>query len=249
MPYRDQVKKLAALETFGPEAFAGNSEYPQELCDLVLALALAYNDFRDMTFARILLSEVPMPNQGIDSIELGQWAALRIFIIRVQIGFVHELLTLVHENRDLIATSGFARLFRSLSKEGKEAWQFIYYAAMGGGSSGDLAKLLVRIRNKISFHYDQGELAAGYKLAFSGDTAGKPAFISRGNSLVGTRFYFADAAAEAYLKLRIDPDDQAAIDLLWGGGELLDKVNLALNEMVTRFIQARSGYRSFHQPS
>lgn len=247
MPYEKEVSKLAPLETFDPKVFIGDSERPQELCDFILALALAYNDFRDVTFGRILHSELPVPRQAIPSLELGEWAALRIFIIRVQIGYVHELLTLVQENKELVGTPAFSSLFKSLSKEGKEAWNFIYGIATGAESGGGLAKLLVRVRNKISFHYDQEELAKGFKHAFSNDPVTNQPFISRGDSLVGTRFYFADAAAEAYLKLRIDPDNEAAIELLWGTGELLEKVNLALNEMIVRFIQVKSGYRKFRR--
>lgn len=245
MPYEEEVSKLSPLETFDENAFIGDADHSQGLCDFVLSLAFAYNDFHDATLARLMLNELPAPAQ-VPTAQLGQWAALRILVIRMQVGLVHELLTLLHEHRNLFATPEFGRVIRSLSKEGKEAWSFIVDSALGSAKSGKLPRLLARLRNKISFHYDEHELAAGYADAFSGKSGSYPPFISRGDSLTGTRFYFADAAVEAYLKLRIDPDDEAAIDLLWGGGELLDKVNLALNEMVTRFIQSRSSYRKYH---
>lgn len=245
MPYDYEVKKLAPLETFDPDVFLGDSEYPQDLCDFILSLALAYDDFRDVTLARLLLRDIPIPDRSAPSTAIGQYGGLWVILIRIQVGFVHELLGLVKTNAGVITAAPFARIFKNLSKTGKAAWTSICDVAMGRNPAGDLAKVLVRIRNKLSFHYDSRELSAGYKSAFVHEGTTNLPFISRGDRLESTRFYFADAAAESYLKLRVDPDDDAAIELLWGGGDLLWQVNVALNEIVTRFIQGRSTYRRF----
>lgn len=242
-----KIKKSSPSElaSFDPNAFVGDAEYPQDLCDFVLCLALAYNDFHDATLARLFLNTIPEPRRDFPSTQLGQYAALWISVIRTEVGFVHELLKVVETSAKVIVSPSFSRIFKLLSKEGKLALSSLHDVAMGKESNDELAKVLVRIRNKISFHYDPQELATGYKSAFSKKGVFDAPFISRGDSLEGTRFYFADAAAEAYLKLRVRPEDDDAVDFLWGGGDLLWKVNVALNEIVTRFIQARSGYRRF----
>lgn len=45
------------LETFDPAAFVGGEEVPQELCNFVLALALIYNDYKNLTYASLKLRE------------------------------------------------------------------------------------------------------------------------------------------------------------------------------------------------
>ena len=49
--------KLAPLETFDPEAFIGDDVAPQSLCNLILTLALIYNDCKDIIAAHITLQE------------------------------------------------------------------------------------------------------------------------------------------------------------------------------------------------
>lgn len=246
MSYEEEVKKLAPLETFDAGAFVGNDEYPQSLCDFMLSLALAYNDLRDVTLARILFDSIPIPGNDLPTTARGQYGGLRLILTRVQIGLINELFRLVESSRQIVDDPSFGRVCKPLSKQAKFAWNIVCEVAMRKGPSSELARLLVRIRNKVAFHYDAEELSKGFQRYFMNRERPTPPFISRGDNLIGTRFYFADAAVESYFNLRINPNDQALIDLLWGGGELLDSVNLALNEIVTRFIQSRSSYRKYY---
>jgi hypothetical protein len=54
--FREECAMLAQLESFDPEAFQGNAEVPQALCNFVLAIALIYNDCKDALYA---LSPLP----------------------------------------------------------------------------------------------------------------------------------------------------------------------------------------------
>jgi hypothetical protein len=53
----DENTQLAALQTFDPKAFVGDSGVPQDLCNFVLALALVYNDCKDGIFSNLLLTQ------------------------------------------------------------------------------------------------------------------------------------------------------------------------------------------------
>ena len=63
--FQDECSELAPLETFDPAAFQGDADVPQELCNLVLSLALVYNDCKDVIYSHILLGESrPSPPAG-----------------------------------------------------------------------------------------------------------------------------------------------------------------------------------------
>jgi hypothetical protein len=102
--------------------------------------------------------------------------------------------------------------------------------------------LLVRARNKIAFHYDAAEIAKGYVGAFL-EPAVKEPFVSRGPSMAVSRFYFADAAAAVYMR---DVTDAATADEFFSAASpILNQINHALRELVTRFINARGyGWRT-----
>src|SRR5688500_10729043 len=94
--YQKEVALLAPLESFDYRAFVGSAETPQSVCDLVLSLALAYNDLRDSIFVRLLLDEV-RPADATISPTRGQFGGLGIARIRLQVGRVHELLKLLEK--------------------------------------------------------------------------------------------------------------------------------------------------------
>jgi hypothetical protein len=201
MSYEEYLNCLAPLETFDPEAFVGDSEVPQEVCNLVLALSLAYNDFRDVLVAELWLRDVGVKPEDPPSRKMGLTYGLYNTVVRVRIGFIHELLNLIKESHETIDHQAFKHIVRLLSPFGKNAWMALFDAAMSNPSANELAKALVIVRNKVAFHYDSRELGHGFSRAFieRAGPYGTP-FVSRGSNLKETRFYFSDAAAQAYIK-------------------------------------------------
>ena len=65
--------------------------------------------------------------------------------------------------------------------------------------------------------------------------------LSHGMAMAETRFYFADAAAEAFL----DREDvtAGARDFHLGEDSLLRSINLALEDLVTKFVNGRGSLR------
>jgi hypothetical protein len=68
----------------------------------------------------------------------------------------------------------------------------------------------------------------------------KPA-ISRGNCMLETRFYFADRAVE---NIVLESEANVVTDILFTEANLLSSINLAIFLLVTRFINARSAFKS-----
>ena len=65
--------------------------------------------------------------------------------------------------------------------------------------------------------------------------------------MLQTRFYFADAASNAYILSKAE--GTRTYEFLQGEGALLESVNQALYEIVTRFIQIRSAWSKPHLAS
>jgi hypothetical protein len=173
------------------------------VCDLVLCLALAYNDLRDIIFVRLLLGNVRPAQLGI-SPEHGQYGGLVIGALRIQVGRVHELLKLIAKSEQEIGHPFFGKVVRKLTRAGREAWSALTTVAQetnlkDKANESSMVRALRFVRNKVSFHYDPENLRGGYEGAFLQPAEQRKPLISRGGSLQRSRFYFVDAAARATL--------------------------------------------------
>jgi len=230
MSYADQTDALESLEAFDAAAFhAGKA--PQEVCNFILSLALVYNDLRDVVLAQVLIQDVAPTDPHLKSTRLGQAAGLGVHLLRVQAGIVHELLQLIKDQSKAVDQLAFQQLLRLLTPAGREAWVALEAAANDRWQDNSLSRALFFARNKVGYHYDPKELARGYALRFG---ASDPPLLSRGDRMKSTRFYFADAAAVAYMHDKADSEE--ARNFLKGSGMFLEQINQALYELVTRFV-------------
>ena len=244
MSFQSLANKLVPFETFDRTAFVEDSEVSQRVCDFVLSLALAYNDFRDVITTRDLLIDISVDRQAPPSPLLALRNGIDNTIVRIQIGFMHELFKLINANSDAIAEPAFARVLRQMSKEGKKSWRALHDVATERPSNDPLANALLLIRNKVAFHYDSQQLGSGYRHAFfDASTFGEP-LLSRGSSMSETRFYFADAASHAYILSKAK--ETRSYEVLIATGDLVRSINQALYEIVTRYIQLRSAWSRPH---
>jgi len=245
--YQKEVDLLAPLESFDYQAFVGSAEIPQSVCDLVLSLALAYNDLRDSLFVRLLLDEV-LPSGASISPARGQFSGLIIARIRLQVGRVYELLKLVEKCKVEVQHPYFRKVLKQLSKPGRESWSALETVAQATAvkdktNEKPLIRALRYVRNRVAFHYDPEHIRKGFELAFADPNTDREPLLSRGGSLQRTRFYFADAAAAAFIREK--DTDQEVTQFLNGHGELVNDINRALYEVVTKFIASRGfGWRS-----
>lgn len=237
MDYREAESQLAPLESFDAAAFLAGGDAPQDLCDFVLALALVYNDYRDVLLAHVLLMGVEPQDTVAATPPRALANGLRTTLFRVQAGVVHELFNVINESAHVMEEPLFDRVIRTMSKEGREAWRSLLDAAAGRGGNDPLARALLLVRNKVAFHYDARQLGAGYELAFGAHHPAREPMLCRGRSLLASRFCFADAAAQSYLFQKTQAG--SAQELLDGASALSKQLHHALFEIATRFIQAR----------
>jgi hypothetical protein len=236
MPYDVHVADLAGLETFPPKAFVAGAGASQDLCDFVVTLALVYNDLRDIHSGHMLLNDVQPPGPVAATKEWGQFLGLRLHVIRVQTGLIDELLGTVRRHADVLHEDTFKKVIRQLAQHVRAHWSAIESVASGKASGNTTAKALALIRNKVVYHYDVGAIGRAYRERFIEENRRREPLLSRGTSMAETRFYFADAAAESYMH----PGGTPRVgDRFFEGGGLVASVNLALQGIVTGFVQSR----------
>lgn len=239
MPYDEQTARLSPLDVFDAAKLKATTKGEKEIVGVILALALCFNDLRDLISAHRLLNEVIPAKPHEESPETGNHNALRNHLLRAQVGVLHELLELIRKRKKILESEDFRKLVSRLSKEGKAAWTSVCTVADGSSANDPddlLTNALVRIRNNIAFHYDPKALYVGYEATFILSDGERVPFVSRGQELLSSRFYFADAAAETAMYRH-----ESAKALLLGDTVLLKQITIALSQIVTRFIEMKGG--------
>jgi len=154
---------------------------------------------------------------------------------------------LISGNQRVILEASFLDTIKHIQRDSRESWEAIVAAALKQPHSSDLSKALALIRNTVSFHYDPKRTLRGYEVCFDSQNTDSVPYISRGNTMLATRFYFVDAAADASLKQCMQNDEVRR--QLTQDSRFLEEINLALHEIVLTFIQRRGcAWRSV-QPS
>ncbi|MFH2145790.1 MAG: hypothetical protein ABII75_07185 [Candidatus Omnitrophota bacterium] len=230
--FSDHFSKLAPLLEFDSKALIGDEKIPQELCSFILALALAYNDYKLYMISLIMLMDSEPDGQFERTPEWGEYAGIKLHIIRLHVGFAHELLKLIKKNARNIENDFFKEIIRKLSPKARKSWANLVNVALMKEKS----NLLARIRNTVAFHYDADEVFSGYQAGFFKDGVLQNACISKGNTLQESRFYFADLAIQGYFEKTVDTNIEDFYSSLI---EIMQEINNALYEIVTKFIQGR----------
>ena len=243
MTFHDECASLAPLESFDPSAFQPDSETPERLCNFILALALIYNDCKDIISAVVLLHDSRPDGPSKISRIWGAYYGIEWHLLKIFVSLLHELFNLIRENKDLLEHPLFTEIVRLLRSKARQNWRDLVAVALGATPKSELGRILLLVRNKVSSHYDLKCLAKGYSDYFLGkEQIHDRAYVSRGNSMSESRFYFADAAVQGYLFELIGKKnfDQ----FMRHSTELFEQLNVSLMSIVDKFIQKRSAYRS-----
>jgi hypothetical protein len=233
--FSEMADALVEAEAFDAKAFEGSAEWPQELCDLMLVLALAFNDFKDAITAHVVLNAARPSGERAKTAPWGNHGGIAVHIMRVQSGLVYELLEFLRNNSKILNSPKFKSIVRRLALPQREAWKGLEDAALQRGPARAFTEALKGIRNKVAFHYDPTALGEAYREFFS-EPDEKP-MISLGDNLPSSRFYFADAAA--WRAIANPSVEEKAKRFLSGEDEILRQIHQALFHLVSYFIQLR----------
>ena len=159
---------------------------------------------------------------------------------RRNLAILHEILQAIRVAFDekILPDETIQRALDRSSRQAQRDWSTLVVAACEtqGQSQNELLRAyLVRIRNNIASHYYQPrQLLMGYQRHFfemSPSIRNESAFASLGVSMAASRFYFADAAAQAAQTLQ-DPEEALLLD----ADEHLNCVNAALRQLVENYL-------------
>ena len=235
--YDVELKKLAPLESFDADLFNPCSKEERGLCNLIISFALIFNDLKDTSMALRFVKNYDSRVNPEISPEKGQQGGLFVHLLRIEAGIMKELMVLIENNTNVIESSEFIGLTKKLSLRARECWNAVVSIALERTTTHPMGKFLLFVRNKVAFHYDPKEIARGYKLAFIENDSDMIPYVSRGNSMPESRFYFADCAVEKYLLSGVD--EEISRDFTTGRASLFDEVNIALYEIITKFVNHR----------
>ena len=232
--YDEALKALAPPEEFDPRVFQGDETCSQSLCNFELSLALFFNDFKDIVLGyQLVLRQFPKDTDRASK-DLGHADGMSEHLYRLLMGIIHELLELIDDDRRLLDHPYLLRVVKKLHPDAKKAWRTLTSVEVGPKSKDPVARLVHFARNKVAFHYDAKAIANGFR-SFVGTS--RPPYFSHAPSMAGTRFYFADAAAQQLMRGQADPG--IVEDFFSGRLSIFMQVNHAVREVVAGFVRLR----------
>jgi hypothetical protein len=209
----------------------------QNLAKFMLALSVVYNDFKDYAWFKQLFDDtIKTIDQSKITGMLGQLNGMSEHCIRMFIAQLLELLILLKEHYKLYDCKDFKTIMHYLGKIDKRLpsdWWTLVRLAESNESTDRFHNTLIRIRNNGTYHYKNTKcLSQG--LHYYIKKKGKDGYISLGQSLMETRYYFGDAAIQYYHK---KTTDDYGSDFVNKVDEYLHKVNTLLRFVIEIYLK------------
>ena len=214
-----------------------------------LVLSVVYNDLKGILLFQSLVAEnYRRPGSRERSVHSGEYSGLHIQLTRILIGTIHEFFNFLEKNKEVLETLDFKDALKATNQNIEKDWKDILGVVFGGSqTSSNFRHNLGLIRHNISFHYNQSgkELRRAFcsiffkrkKIGFN-DTA----CYSVGEKMDSTRFYYADAATEEYIRLQSNRSDK--LESMSGYGpemmEVIRKMNFAISRILEAYLKRKS---------
>jgi hypothetical protein len=244
----ERAKGLASLLAFDSDAFRGDDEVPQELCDVVLAFAIVFNDCRDILLWHVeLTAGLTPPPQPLNRAS-GEQGGVITHTTRLLVAILHELGELVRKNGKVLHDPFFEqKVLPKLDKEQRIRWERLRDLAQGKSPAKSMDDYLDFLRNKATYHYDAEDLRPGYERCFphGSEKPREQPLVSIARDLRSTRFYFGDATA--YNVLEHSAAERELVPLGPPLSAALADLMVTLAKIVEIFIQARKPWREFKE--
>ena len=237
---------ILEAEGFDPRTFESSDP---KLDAFILMLAQIYNDSKAIHWFAVQLQRAAYnrTDSPVDAY-LGQIRGYETWTRKQLVALLHELLQLVKdkESRRVIDSDRFVTFMNRLPLSTQQRWWAVFNVATRakkGTFPGELANYFERVRGNLAFHYYQPKsLLNGYKHHFRqgqdapDDPVRQRAYASLGDRLETTRFFFADAAAQAYMQDIVDPGARIWNDTV----TLVGEVNTLLFAVVREYLHMRA---------
>lgn len=195
---------LAPLKSFRPEGIIAR-DGKERFGAFMLALATAFNDLKGLLYWRRLILQKSTGMRGV-SPRVGQLAGMELQVQRLILAHLHEFLELLKAFKEESRGEEMRALLRTAPLGTQRQWEDLVRFATGEGDARDaqFTKVLVIVRNNAAAHYYQPNALVGgfrrhfYELRPAPNNAA--AYASIGINMEQTRFYYADAALQAFIE-------------------------------------------------
>lgn len=180
----------------------------EDIEEFFLTLALVFNDIKGLIILNdtfVKKYERPDPTEPVSS-HKGEYNGLRIQLLKVLIGTLHEFFVFLEKNMRTVESKEFREFVERLPVQSKELWGLLVEIACDNNSEQNNNRLRVTLRNirhAASFHYSGSALAKGFRDRFfnkpTADSSEWAYYSAQVTNFTKTRFFYADAAIEAYM--------------------------------------------------
>lgn len=226
---------LAPLTRIDRRVFYGGDDAD----GFVLSLARIYNDFKQIEWTQQLVLGAA---RLVVAPESGQVLGMGIWASRFTFSLLYELFNAIRlaERHGVFDSTAFVRCVGPAAIH--ERWTALLRIAKGEDvdhAEASALKAYEAMRNRGTYHYgDSGRLLQGYWKFFHElppSDFNAHAYMSFGDSLEETRFYFADAAVASLY----DTGDEAGTELRDTTAEMRRLVSETLALVVERYVRIR----------
>lgn len=210
------------------------------LDNFFLVLAVIFNDLKGIVLFEKLVEDIYRKPEAEElSAHAGEYGGIFVQAYKIYVGNIKEFLKFLEENEDILSTTEFKDLLSKTSKDTQNKWKDIMDIAFNKTpQSSDFSNYLEKIRNNVSFHYYQSD--KNLKKAFCNlfnkkekNTKNNLAYYSIDESMESTRFFYADASVEEYL--RSGNTDVESFDMEYK--EKLSKMIMDMNFAILRLLK------------
>ncbi len=232
--------KLADLESFSAQVFTKIDPDESGVAGLVLSFALAHNDLADVAAAWETLKKQTPKGEWAATPEWGEYGGLIYHLQRQYISLIFSVVDYIVDNENALKHPLMKKIVDKMNKRARAKWKEFVAFAVGGKANSRTYKVLLRIRNKVTFHYDPAELLRGFRNRFDlvEPEEKRTPYISRGATAGSTRYHFADGAAQQVL----GDLTEMKIDDLWKDiFDLTIDIQNATEQIVMHYVQLKDG--------
>jgi hypothetical protein len=221
-------------------------EADNELDNFFLVLAVIFNDLKGIVlFEKLVTDTYRNPPLEEVSIHAGNYGGVFAQTYKILVANIQEFLRFLNEKENVISSSEFKSILGKTNKDIQARWKDIVDIAFDKTpKNSEFSNYLAKIRNNVAFHYYQSD--KNLKKAFCNifnkkEKKGRNdlAYYTVGENMENTRFFYADAAVEEYLRSAIS--DAESFDIKYKGNvsKMIMDMNFAISRLLKEYLRNR----------
>lgn len=211
-----------------------------------LVLAVIFNDLKGLVlFEKLIQDRYRDPLDNEVSSHSGECAGIFSQIYKIFVANIQEFFLFLKVKKDILETTEFKILLSKTNKDTQDKWKDIIDIAFDKSPKGsEFSEYLLRTRNNVSFHYYQSDknLRKSFLNFFNKKEKMKKndfAYYSAGENMEGTRFFYADAAIEEFLRDGTGNTKEFDMKYQKEISRIISEMNLAILRLLKIYLKNR----------